>query len=92
MKIRPIGDRVVLKKVEAEETTQSGIILTGAAKKAPQFAEVVAVGKPLDSEVAIDLKEGDKVIYSEYAGVDVKLEGQDYIVLKFEDVVGVLED
>lgn len=90
--IKPIGDRVVLKKVEAEETTQSGIILTGTAKKTPQFAEVVAIGKPLDNSEVPEVKIGDKVVYSEYAGVDISLDGEDYIVLKFEDIVGVLVD
>lgn len=93
MKIKPLGDRVVLKKVEAEEKTASGIILTGAAKEQPQFAEVVAVGsgvvdgKKIDMEVSI----GDKVIYNKYAGTEVKLGSEEYIVLKQEDVVGILE-
>lgn len=93
MKIKPLGDRVVLKKVEAEEKTASGIILTGTAKEQPQFAEVVAVGsgvvdgKKIDMEVSV----GDKVIYSKYAGTEVKLDSEEYIVLKQEDVVGILE-
>ena len=92
MKIKPLGDRVVLKKVEAEEKTASGIILTGAAKEAPQFAEVVAVGSGIvdGQEVQMELSVGDKVIYNKYAGTEVKLDNEEFIVLKQEDVVGVI--
>ncbi|MDD7183698.1 MAG: co-chaperone GroES [Peptostreptococcus porci] len=92
MKIKPLGDRVVLKKVEAEEKTASGIILTGAAKEVPQFAEVVAVGSGIvdGKEVQMELSVGDKVIYNKYAGTEVKLDNEEFIVLKQEDVVGVI--
>ncbi|SFE53220.1 co-chaperone GroES [Peptostreptococcus sp. D1] len=92
MKIKPLGDRVVLKKVEAEEKTASGIILTGAAKEVPQFAEVVAVGSGIidGKEVQMELSVGDKVIYNKYAGTEVKLDNEEFIVLKQEDIVGIV--
>lgn len=92
MKIKPLGDRVVLKKVEAEEKTASGIILTGAAKEIPQFAEVVAVGSGIvdGKEIKMELSIGDKVIYNKYAGTEVKLENEEYIVIKQEDIVGII--
>lgn len=92
MKIKPLGDRVVLKKVEAEEKTSSGIILTGAAKEAPQFAEVVAVGSgTVDGKsIEMEVQVGDKVIYSKYAGTDVKIENEEFIVIKQDDIVGIL--
>lgn len=92
MKIKPLGDRLVLKKVEAEEKTSSGIILTGAAKEVPQFAEVVAVGSGVvdGKEIKMEVEVGDKVIYNKYAGTDVKIEGQEFIVLKQEEIVGVI--
>ncbi|PSJ32239.1 molecular chaperone GroES [Peptostreptococcus russellii] len=94
MKIRPLGDRIVLKKAEAEEKTASGIILTGAAKEQPQFAEVVAVGSGVvdGKEITMEINVGDKVIYSKYAGTEVKIEDEEFIVIKQDDVVGVLED
>ncbi|MBC2575187.1 co-chaperone GroES [Peptostreptococcus canis] len=94
MKIKPLGDRVVLKKVEAEEKTASGIILTGAAKEVPQFAEVVAVGSGTvdGKEINMEVNVGDHVIYNRYAGTEVKLKNEEFIVIKIEDIVGVLED
>ena len=94
MKIKPLGDRVVLKAAEAEEKTASGIILTGTAKEKPQFAEVVAVGSGVvdGKEVKMEVEVGDKVTYSKYAGTEVKLGDEEYIVIKQEDVVGVLVD
>lgn len=94
MKIKPLGDRVVLKKAEAEEKTASGIILTGAAKEKPQFAEVVAVGSGVvdGKEIKMELSIGDKVIYNKFAGTEVKLMDEEFIVIKQEDVVGILED
>ena len=94
MKLVPLGDRVVLKQCEAEETTKSGIILTGSAQEKPQEAEVVAVGPGgmLDGkEVTMQVKEGDKVIYSKYAGNEVKLEGNEYIIVKQNDILAVVE-
>ena len=94
MKLVPLGDRVVLKQCEAEETTKSGIILTGSAQEKPQEAEVVAVGPGgmVDGkEVTMQVKEGDKVIYSKYAGNEVKLEGNEYIIVKQNDILAVAE-
>ena len=94
MKLVPLGDRVVLKQCEAEETTKSGIILTGSAQEKPQEAEVVAVGPGgmVDGkEVTMQGKEGDKVIYSKYAGNEVKLEGNEYIIVKQNDILAVVE-
>ncbi len=94
MKLVPLSDRVVLKQLEAEETTKSGIILTGAAQEKPQEAEVVAVGPGgiVDGkEVTMQVKEGQKVIYSKYAGTEVKLEGEEYIIVRQNDILAVVE-
>lgn len=90
MNIRPLGDRVVIKRLEAEEKTKGGIILTGNAKEKPQEAEIVAVG-PGTSEVKIEVKVGDKVLFSKYAGTEVKLDGEEYTILKQEDILAVVE-
>ena len=95
MNIKPLADRVVIKKLEAEETTKSGIVLTGTAKERPQEAEVVAVGPGgiVDGkEVTMQVKVGDKVIYSKYAGTEVKLEDEEFIVVKQNDIVAIVED
>jgi chaperonin GroES len=94
MKLVPLGDRVVLKQLEAEETTKSGIVLTGTAKEKPQQAEVVAVGPGglVDGkEVTMQVKEGDQVFYSKYAGTEVKLEGEEYIIVKQSDILAKLQ-
>ena len=94
MKLVPLGDRVVLKQNVAEETTKSGIILSGTAKEKPQQAEVIAVGPGgvVDGkEVVMQVKVGDKVIYSKYAGTDVELEGEKYIIVKQNDILAVVE-
>ncbi len=83
----PLGDRLVLKQVVAEETTKSGIVLPGQSKEKPQEATVVAVGK----DVKAELKEGDTVIYSKYAGNTVKLDEDEFIILKEEDVLAVVK-
>jgi chaperonin GroES len=90
MKLVPLGDRVVLKQLEAEETTKSGIILAASAQEKPQEAEVVAVGPGTD-DVKMEVSVGDKVIYSKYAGTDVKLEDQEYIIVKQNDILAVVE-
>lgn len=87
MKIKPIGKRAVIKRMEAEEKTQSGIILPGTAKEKPQYAEILAVGTNEDSE----LKAGDKVIYKQYAGTTVKIDGEEYIVIDLDDILAVIE-
>ena len=94
MKLVPLGDRVVLKQVEAEETTKSGLILTTSAQEKPQEAEVIAVGPGgmVDGkEVTMQVKPGDKVIYSTYAGNEVKLEGEEYIIVRQNDILAVVE-
>ena len=95
MKIRPLGEMVVVKMAEAEETTKSGIILAGTAKEKPQMAEVIAVGPGgmVDGkEIKMELKVGDKVIARKYAGTEIKLEGTEYIVLRQSDVLGIVEE
>ncbi len=94
MKLRPLGDRVVIKKVEAEETTKSGIVLPGAAKEKPQMAEIVAVGPGgvVDGkEIKMEVKVGDKVIFSKYSGNEVKIDGEEYTILKQEDLLAIVE-
>ncbi|MDR0880749.1 MAG: co-chaperone GroES [Clostridioides sp.] len=94
MKIRPLADRVVIKKIEAEEKTLSGIVLPGNAKEQPQVAEVVEVGPgvvTVGKEVVMEVKVGDRVIFQKYAGTEVKLEGEDYTILKQSDILAVLE-
>ena len=95
MKLVPLADRVVLKKCEAEETTKSGIILAGSAQEKPQEAEVVAVGPGGNvdgKEVTMQVKVGDKVIYSKYAGNEVKLDGEEYIIVKQNDILAVVAE
>ena len=94
MTIKPLGDRVVVKMVEAEETTKSGIILAGAAKEKPQVAEVVAVGPGgmVDgNEIKMIVNIGDKVITSKYSGTEVKADGVEYIIVKQSDILAIVE-
>lgn len=94
MKLRPLADRVVIKSVEVEETTKSGLILTGSAKEKPQMAEVIAVGAGglVDGkEVTMHVTAGDKVIYSKYAGNEVKIDGEEYIIVRQSDILAVVE-
>ena len=94
MQLKPLGDRVVLKHQEAEEKTKSGIILPDSAKEKPQEAVVVAVGpgiKKDGKQVYMQVKEGDKVIYSEYVGTEVKLEDTEYIVVGQNDIIAIVE-
>ena len=95
MKLVPLGDKVVLKKLVAEETTKSGIVLPGTAKEKPQQAEVIAVGPGgvVDGkEVEMQVKVGDKVIYQKYAGTDVKLGEDKYVVVRQNDIVAIVVD
>ena len=95
MKLKPLADRVVIKMVETEETTKSGIILTGSAKEKPQVAEVLAVGPGglVDGkEVTMYLKVGDRVITSKYSGTEVKLDGEELMVVRQSDVLAVVEE
>ncbi|MBC5735780.1 MULTISPECIES: co-chaperone GroES [Oscillospiraceae] len=94
MKLKPLADRVIIKMVEAEETTKSGIILTGAAKEKPEVAEVVAVGPGgmVDGkEIVMTVKAGDKVITSKYSGTQVKVDGEEYTIVKQGDILAVVE-
>ena len=94
MTLKPLLDRVVIKSVAAEETTKSGIILTGSAKEKPQMSEVIAVGPGgmVDGkEVTMYVKPGDKVIYSKYAGTTVEIEDEEYIIVKQDDILAIVE-
>ncbi len=94
MKLKPLSDRVILKAVEAEETTKSGIILTSAAQEKPEVAVVVAVGPGgmVDGkEVVMTVKEGDKVITSKYSGTEVKVDGEEYTIVRQNDILAVVE-
>ena len=94
MKIKPLADRVVIKLLEAEETTKGGIILASAAKEKPQVAEVLAVGPGgiVDGkEVKMELKVGDKVLARKYAGTEVKIDGEEYTILRQSDVLAIVD-
>ncbi len=94
MKIKPLGDRVVIKSVEAEETTKSGIVLPGSAQEKPLMAEVVAVGPGgvVDGkEVTMYVKPGDTVIYSKYAGTEIKMDGEELMVVRQSDILAIVE-
>ena len=95
MTVKPLGDRVVLKSVETEKTTKSGIVLTSASQEKPQIAEVVAVGPGgmVDGkEVKMTVKVGDKVICSKYSGTEVKVDGEEYTIVKNSEILAVVED
>ena len=94
MTIKPLGDRVVIKNVEAEETTKSGIILTNAAKEKPQMAQVLAVGPGGNvdgKEIKMHVEVGQKVIYSKYAGTEVKIDGEELIIVRQSDILAIVE-
>ncbi|MDF2986338.1 MAG: chaperonin Cpn10 [Eubacterium sp.] len=94
MKIKPLGDRVVIKMLESEETTKSGIVLPGSAKEKPQVAEVVAVGPGTvvdGKEIKMEVKVGDRVLTSKYSGTEVKFDAQEYTILKQGDILAVVE-
>ncbi len=94
MTIKPLADRVVIQMVEAEETTQSGIVLPGSAKEKPQVAEVVAVGPGAvvdGNKIPMEVKIGDKVLISQYAGTTVKLDGKENIIVRQSDILAVVE-
>ncbi len=90
MNIKPLADRVVLKKMEAEEKTKSGIVLPGTAKEQPQLAEVLAVG-PGTEETKMEVAVGDKVIFSKYAGTEVKYDGVEYLIVSQKDILAVVK-
>lgn len=94
MQLKPLADRVVLKSVEAEETTKSGIILTGSAKEKPVVSEVIAAGPggTVDGkEVIMYVKPGDKVVFSKYAGTEIKLDDEEYVIVRQSDILAVVE-
>ncbi|HOF95010.1 MAG TPA: co-chaperone GroES [Clostridia bacterium] len=94
MKLKPLADRVVIKSLESEETTKSGIVLPGTAKEKPQMAQVLEVGPggTVDGkEITMYVKAGDRVIYSKYAGTEVKLDGEEYIIVRQNDILAVVE-
>ncbi|HCG36083.1 MAG TPA: co-chaperone GroES [Clostridiales bacterium] len=94
MKLKPLADRVVIKMIEAEETTKSGIILAGNAKEKPSIAEIVEVGPGgiVDGkEIVMTVKKGDRVITSKYAGTEIKLDGTEYVVVRQSDILAVVE-
>ncbi|MDQ4000042.1 MAG: co-chaperone GroES [Actinomycetota bacterium] len=89
MKFKPLGERALVKVVEREETTQSGIVLPDTAKQKPQTAEVVAVGQ-FENEVKVN--EGDVIVFAKYSGTEITLDGEDYMILDSDDILGVVED
>ncbi|WP_026894497.1 co-chaperone GroES [Clostridiisalibacter paucivorans] len=93
MNIKPLGDRVVIKKVEVEEKTKSGIVLPNSAKEQPTMAEVLAIGSAIleDEKKSKELKVGDKVIFSKYSGTEVKMDDEEYTILKLNDILAVVE-
>lgn len=93
MNIKPLGDRVVIKMIEVEEKTKSGIVLPSSAKEEPQIAEVVAIGPDIkdDEKKSKQVKLGDKVIFSKYSGTEVKLDDEEYTIVKLNDILAVIE-
>ena len=95
MNIRPLYDRIVVKRIEEQETTRNGIIIPDSAKEKPQEGEVIAVGhgKRLDNGtlVALDIKAGDRILFGRYSGSDTKLDGTEYLIMREDDVLGVLD-
>lgn len=90
MELKPIGERIVVKMIEVEEKTASGIVLPSSAKEKPQIAEVVAVSENIEDD-KFNIKVGDKVIYSKYSGTEVKLDKEEYIIVKIEDILAIVE-
>lgn len=93
MNLKPLGDRLVIKKVEVEEKTKSGIVLPSTAKEQPQIAEIVAIGDEItnDEKKKDTVKVGDKVIFSKYAGTEIKVDGEELTIIKIGDVLAVVE-
>ena len=94
MTVKPLGDRVVIKNCEAEETTKSGLVLPNAAKEKPQMAEVIAVGPGGNvdgKEITMHVKAGEKIIYSKYAGTEVKVDGEELIIVRQSDILAIVE-
>jgi chaperonin GroES len=95
MKIRPLNDRILVKRLEEEEKTAGGIIIPDSAKEKPAEGEIVAVGpgklNDKGERIAMDIKSGDRVLFSKYGGTDVKIEGEDYLIMREDDILGVVE-
>jgi chaperonin GroES len=95
MKIRPLQDRIIVERVEEETTTASGIIIPDTAKEKPQEGKVIAVGNGKKTEegkvIALDVKVGDKVLFGKYAGTEIKIEGKDYLMMREDDILGIVE-
>ena len=94
MKIRPLGDRILVKRIKEEEKTKGGIIIPDTAKEKPQEGKVVAVGRGKYEDgklVAPDVKAGDKILFGKYSGSEIKLDGEEHIVLREDDILGILE-
>ena len=95
MKIRPLNDRLLVKRLAEEETTAGGIIIPDSAKEKPAEGEVVAVGPGKSNDqgerVALQVKEGDRVLFSKYGGTDVKLDGEDFLIMREDDILGIIE-
>lgn len=94
MTLKPLGDRVVLQQIAAEETTKSGIILSGQTKEKPQQAKVVAVGPGViedGTRIPMEVKVGDQVVYSKYSGTEVKLDDEEYIIVKQSDILAIVQ-
>jgi chaperonin GroES len=95
MNVRPLGDRVIVKRVEEEEKTESGIIIPDTAKEKPQEGKVIAVGpgrKEDGKVIALDVKRGDRILFGKWSGTEIKLDGKEHLILREEDILGVIED
>jgi chaperonin GroES len=95
MKVRPLHDRILIKRIEEKETVKGGIIIPDTAKEKPQEAEVIAVGHGKKNEegkvIALDVKVGDRILFGKYSGTEIKLDGEEYVIIREEEVLGVLE-
>jgi chaperonin GroES len=95
MKIRPLGDRILVKRIKEEEKTKGGIIIPDTAKEKPQEGKIVAVGKGKRDDsgklIPIEVKEGDKILFGKYSGSEFKLEGEDLLILREDDILGIIE-
>jgi chaperonin GroES len=95
MKIRPLGDRLLVKRIEEEDRSKGGIIIPDSAKEKPQEGKVVAVGKGKMLEdgkmVPLEVKDGDRILFGKYAGTDVKIEGEEHLIMREDDVLGIIE-
>lgn len=95
MKVRPLGDRMLVQRLEAEEKTKGGIVIPDTAKEKPKEGKVVSVGKGRITDegktIPLNVKEGDRILFSSYAGTDIKIEGEEYLILREEDVLAIIE-